>query len=272
MRNAIVILLICFGSLCLIGCGDDNPSGPKNDVQHYNLSGMVIPQFYGTYGQHGANNVTMVFVDSDLDTQIVMTDMFGNFEVTDLAEGSVSVSMFSTDTVFTAPVNYRALPFYLPKDETIFLTQDTVVNWGIRRIEMIFADAAYNPEYWLWEYGVKNEDGKYIFWYDIRGSDMRMANNVHVPEKACRVGFILLGEAAPSYSSTINVYLYINDVRQTIPLPTSFTTTESYWIEPLTVDDEGIEGVLDDDIRLALEFEKELADFIYIKQIFIYIY
>jgi hypothetical protein len=266
MRNALVALAVCVGLQFWSGCGEDKGTNEPNNVPHYNLSGTVLPLYYGTYGQLTANDVTLVFIDSELDTVTVITDSQGYYEVTGLAGGEVEISMFSADTLFRDFVYNFGLPAYLPTDTTISLSQDSVINLEIRRLEPLFMDFGTTTDAWLWEYGVKNEDGKYIFWFDIRGSDMRMANNVHVPEDIRKIGFILLGEAAPSYTSTMRVYLYINGVLDNYYYSRPFSTTESYWIEPLYSWYKG------DDIRLKLQFEKTDAEFIYIKRILLYIY
>lgn len=271
MRNTLPILFICVGIQFWFGCGEDKSTSPQVSVPHYELSGTVFP-WYTSYGQYEVQDLTMAFVDSEHDTVTTITDNFGQYAVDALARGSVEISMFSVDTIFTDPEYYRDLPLYMPASRTITLTQDTVINLQIKRLEAIFADMGYNPEKWVWEYGVSNEEGKYVFWYDWRGSDMRMVNNVHVPEDARQVGFVLLGQAGHSGVSTMKVYLVVNGVRQASSYSTQFSTTERYWIEPLPVDDEGIEGVLDDDIRLELVYERNTADFIYIKGIFLYIY
>lgn len=272
MKNMLVVLVVCVGIHLWAGCGDEKATNPANTVEQYDISGNVRTMF-ASLGDYRANKVTMVFVDSKLDSQTVVTDAQGHYAVEGLAAGPVQISMFSTDTILTDSVYDRCLLLYLPLKTTVSLTQDTVIDLQIQRMELAFADGGYNPEKWAWEYGVKNEDGKYIFWYDVRGSDMRMRTNVKLPPWSTKLGFVILGEAAPSYASYMDVDWYLDDeISPYARLSGQFTTTERYWIEeipptwPYWPSEDTVE------FRLNLEFHKLTAQYVYIKGIYVYYY
>lgn len=267
-----VVLVTCVGIQLWIGCGDEKATNPPTDVGGCSLSGYVRTTF-ATLSDHRAHHLTITFVDSELDSQTVVTDSLGHYAVDDLAAGSVWVSMYSTDTIITDVVYDRCLLLYRPQAFSITISQDTVIDFEVRRLELAFADGGYNPEKWAWEYGVKNEDGKYIFWYDLRGSDMRMRTNLKLPPWSTVLGFIIQGQAAPSYASYMDVDWFMNDEPSPYAqLSRQFTTTESYWIEeipptwPLWPSPDTV------DFRLSMEFRRLSAQYIYIKAIYVFYY
>lgn len=271
MRNALLFLVVCVGVQFCAGCGDDKSSNPPDSVPTYSLSGTVRTLFAST-GSYRAHKVTMVFVDSQLDSQTVVTDSVGFYAVDGLAPGSVAVSMFSRDTMITDYVNSRSLLLYSPQYTTVSLNRDTVIDWTVRRIEFAFSDGGYSPEKWAWEYGVTNKYGMYMFWYDLRGSDMRMRDNVQLPPGALRLGFIIQGEAR-SRTSYMDVDWYMNDVPGTNPqLSGMFIAGHDLnWIEELP---SNYPWPPEDtvDFRLSLDYRGQLGDSVYIKGIFIYYY
>lgn len=272
MRNTLVILVVCAGLQFWIGCEDDKSTNSANNVERYNVSGTVLTLFAST-GNPLAEGLTMVFVDSRLDSQTVVTDNYGHYEVEGLAAGPVAVHMLESDTMLIDSRTFRFLPMYRPRDTTISLTGHAQIDFRIRRLEIAFADGGYNPEKWAWEYGVRNEDGKYIFWYDLRGSDMRMRDKVQVPPGSLELGIIILGEAAPSYASFMDVTWYMNDAPMPYPVLSGlFTTTERYWIEDVPPTHPFWPSGDTLDFRLSMEFRRQTAQYIYVKNIFVYYY
>lgn len=272
MRNAPLFMVVLFGLQYCAGCGEDKSTNPPVEVPTYSVSGTVYTPF-ASFGSHRADKLTMVFVDSLLNSQTAVTDNEGHYAVDSLAAGPVLVSMFSTDTILSDSVYDRHLLLYRPWHQTIPLSRDTVIDFTVRRLELAFGDVGYNPEKWAWEYGVRNEDGKYIFWYDLRGSDMRMRNNVQLPIGAAILGFAILGEAAPSYASYMDVDWYMNDqISPYTRLSRLFTTTESYWIEEIPPTHPYWPAWDTVDFRLSMEFRRQNAEYIYIKGVYIYYY
>jgi len=263
MKDLALLWLLTISSLFVFGCGDDDPAEPE--IPHFDVSGRVYTYYGGHYGNYDADNVRMAFTDSEHNTRIVRTDHLGNFTVAGLAAGLVTIDM-SGDTILTDFATQRALAQYQPQSDFFTLSQDTVINFQIREFEMVFGDGGAATYEWAWEYGVRNDGEKYIFWHDIRGSDMRMRRDIAIPHNITQIGFILLGESAPSYMSWMDVELVVDGDEQDAGMRL-FDTEEGYWIQPLDAD-----ALKSTHLHLNLEYHRDAAEYVYIKTIILYIY
>lgn len=262
MRNPTRLCLLLALSLLNSGCSDDDATTP---VTLYGVSGQVIP-LITAYGASDAPDVKMEFTDSRQVTKTVRSDQSSHYEVAGLAPGFVTLTM-TGDTAFTDRATGFKLPAYIPTAETFTLRQDTVITFRAREYTMIWGDGGSATSEWDWEYGVRNDGEMYLFWYDIRGSDMRLNHDIQVPENIQRIGFMIKGQTAPSNTSDLRASLVVNGQLQSTSYLHSFDTTEGWWIQEL--DPAQLAG---DRIRLNLEYQRYTAEYVLVKMVIVYVY
>lgn len=264
MRSTPFYLVVCAGLLCWSGCANDDPAEPSRTVPSFAFEGVVWPEIITPFSSD-CSDLTMLFVDSQLDSQTVVTDAQGRFAV-EVARGPLRISMFSDEIAFSGLPTSEELPRYLPRDTLVIVTQDTMMTLRCRMLGAIFIGGGGSTADWQWQYGVSNDGEKFIFNYDVRGSDMSMVNRYAVPHNAVRVGFALLGEAAPTGASKLWARVFRNDGLLAPDYFEVFDGEPRWWIRSLD------SSLIGNDIRLALEYELMQAQYIYMHFVFIWVY
>lgn len=226
----------------------------------FNLSGQIINQ-----NGAAATSIYVVVTDSNSDLDSTLTDNSGNYSFSNLPEGSVSISLRSSEIIV------HLLPRYIEKDTTISLSDDLVANIAVQEFSTIFHDNGTQASEWNMNGGVRNDGTKYIFEdYFLQTDYMMMIYPKPVPSNAdiTNTYFLIRGEAAPSYSSEIRTNVFVNGVDQQLVWTATYDTTPTYFWGTL----QQISGLPGNNIQLRLEFNEVTATYVYVDDIWIFNY
>ncbi len=224
----------------------------------YGLSGQIQNQS----GQ-AATDLYVVITDSQSSVDSAATDASGNYSFSDLPEGAISMSLRSSEIIV------HILPRYIEEDTTINLSDDLVVNLSVREFNTIFHDDGNDTGQWIMNGGVWNDGTKYIFEDQFLFDDYMVMQYVYtVPSNAQDIGFLLHGEAAPSGSSAILTWVWVNDDYAPFYWNSEFNTSPRYYWGSL----EAISNLPGSATALYLEYNELTATYVYIDDIWIFNY
>lgn len=231
----------------------------KHNDPTYSLNGIILNQ--------SGQPATQLFVNVTDSKNLIhssFTNQDGIYIISGINAGAATVTLNSYEVIIAD------LPRYIEKDTIVNIFGDGVLNMAIQEFHTVFHDTGNVTQRWLMYGGVVNDGHKYIFEDYWLEDDYMLSSSFPIPANADpnNMGFIISAKSAPSGTSYMDVYLYVNGNLQDLYWSTAYGSSWLYHMYSL----DQFPQVCGNNIRICLWFTEDTAPYIYVDEIWIYNY
>jgi hypothetical protein len=249
-------LAACVILILLAGCSSKDSTSPVS-------GGFVLTGQVRNQTGNPANGLHVSVSGNNNFKSSAVTGSDGWFSILGVPDGPAVVTLDSSGLVVCD------LPRFIPRDTLVRIDSNTVISMSVREFTTLFYDGGNRDELWDFAGGVYCDSTRYVFTY-VTGSInmMWMADPLDIPSDSRNVGFILNGEAGPDDSSHIAIWATVNGRYADSSWSAYFPETPTYFYRPF----QGVTGLIGGNLVLELRYSPVVADYVNIREIWIYGY